>query len=71
MVYDGCPRSFSHGLWWERTKFGEVAIESCPNHSQGKATRACDEDLGGWQEADLFNCTSDLFLDLQKVVCID
>lgn len=68
VVYDGCPRSFSHGLWWERTLFGKIALESCPSHSQGKASRACDEALGGWQEPDLFNCTSDPFLDLRKVV---
>jgi hypothetical protein len=68
VVYDGCPRSFSRGLWWERTPFGKIALESCPSHSQGKASRACDETLGGWQEPDLFNCTSDPFLDLRKVV---
>ena len=68
VVYDGCPRSFSHGLWWERTPFGKIALESCPSHSQGKASRACDETLGGWQGPDLFNCTSDPFLDLRKVV---
>nr|CAD7592898.1 unnamed protein product [Timema genevievae] len=68
VVYDGCPRSFSCGLWWERTPFGKVAIESCPNHSQGRASRSCDEELGGWQEPDLFNCTSDYFLDLRKVL---
>ncbi|XP_049833037.1 protocadherin-like wing polarity protein stan isoform X1 [Schistocerca gregaria] len=68
VVYDGCPRSFAGGLWWERTKFGHIALESCPSHSQGKASRACDEELGGWQEPDLFNCTSDPFLDLRKVL---
>ncbi|XP_066994105.2 protocadherin-like wing polarity protein stan [Anabrus simplex] len=67
VVYDGCPRSFSHGLWWERTKFGHVALTPCPSHSQGKASRGCDEEFG-WQEPDLFNCTSDLFLDLRKVL---
>ncbi|KAJ4450280.1 hypothetical protein ANN_01700 [Periplaneta americana] len=68
VVYDGCPRSFSRGLWWERTSFGKIALESCPSHSQGKASRACDETLGGWQDPDLFNCTSDPFLDLRKVL---
>ncbi|KAJ8866710.1 hypothetical protein PR048_032571 [Dryococelus australis] len=67
VVYDGCPRSFSCGLLWDRTRFGNVAIESCPSHSQGKASRSCDEELGGWQEPDLFNCTSDPFLDLSKL----
>ncbi|KAK7789529.1 hypothetical protein R5R35_000833 [Gryllus longicercus] len=67
VVYDGCPRSFSNNLWWERTLFGHVALSSCPARSQGKASRACDEDTG-WQEPDLFNCTSDLFLDLRKVL---
>ncbi|XP_063227767.1 protocadherin-like wing polarity protein stan [Bacillus rossius redtenbacheri] len=68
VVYDGCPRSFACSLLWARTHFGQVAVESCPSHSQGKASRSCDEEMGGWQEPDLFNCTSDPFLDLSKVL---
>ncbi|XP_052128982.1 protocadherin-like wing polarity protein stan isoform X1 [Frankliniella occidentalis] len=68
VVYDGCPRSFAAGMWWERTKFGQTVIESCPGHSHGKASRVCDDALGGWQEPDLFNCTSDAFLDLRRVL---
>lgn len=34
--------------------------------SHGKASRICDNDLGGWQEPDLLNCTSDKFLELRK-----
>lgn len=71
VVYDGCPRSFAAGMWWERTKFGQTIIESCPGHSHGKASRVCDDALGGWQDPDLFNCTSDPFLDLRRVVSVD
>lgn len=35
VVYDGCPRSFTHGVWWPRTKFGIEAIADCPS---GKET---------------------------------
>lgn len=35
VVYDGCPKSYAGGLWWPRTKFGQVAIEHCPLGSQG------------------------------------
>ena len=69
MVYDGCPKSFSFGLWWDRTTFGEVATASCPVGSVGKAKRSCNGDTSGWDEPDLFNCTSDKFVSLHKVVC--
>ena len=68
VVYDACPRSYSDGLWWERTKFGNTAILSCPEHALGKASRVCDDALGGWQAPDLFNCTSKAFLNLRRTV---
>lgn len=64
VVYDGCPRSFN-GLWWPRTRFGENSVENCPKGSQGKALRSCDNQTG-WQAPDMFNCTSDLFVELKK-----
>lgn len=63
MVYDGCPRSYSDGLWWPRTLFGMTAIEDCPGTAEGKASRSCDDKLGGWQPPDLFNCTSEAFIE--------
>ncbi|KAL7299168.1 hypothetical protein TKK_0007766 [Trichogramma kaykai] len=63
VVYDGCPRSYAEGLWWPRTKFGQVAIEHCPGSAEGKASRMCSDKLNGWQDADLFNCTSEAFID--------
>lgn len=66
VVYDGCPRSFSDKLWWPRTPFGQTSLENCPRGAQGKASRSCDNQLGGWQKPDMFNCTSDLFVELRK-----
>lgn len=68
VVYDGCPRSSSEGIWWPRTVFDSEAIENCPKTTVGKASRSCDNDLGGWQEADMFNCTSDRFMELRQEV---
>lgn len=63
VVYDGCPRSFAEGLWWPRTKFGVTAVEDCPGTAEGKTSRSCDDKLGGWQPPDLFNCTSEAFVE--------
>lgn len=51
---------------WPRTPFGQTANETCPKGSHGKASRSCDNQLGGWQNPDMFNCTSDLFVELRK-----
>lgn len=51
------------GLWWPRMKFGSTAIEDCPGTAEGKASRSCDDNLGGWQAPDLFNCTSEAFIE--------
>lgn len=56
-------RSFADGLWWSRTKFGQTAIEDCPGTAEGKASRSCSDSLGGWQAPDLFNCTSEAFIE--------
>uniref|UniRef100_A0A182NV34 Protocadherin-like wing polarity protein stan n=1 Tax=Anopheles dirus TaxID=7168 RepID=A0A182NV34_9DIPT len=66
VVYDGCPKSHSAGLWWPRTAFGELAVENCPSPARGKGTRRCDQVQSGWGTADMFNCTSEAFLDLRK-----
>ncbi|KAJ0179731.1 hypothetical protein K1T71_004322 [Dendrolimus kikuchii] len=67
VVYDGCPRSFSHGVWWPRTKFGIEATTDCPTGTSGKATRKCDEtQVIPWQEPDMFNCTTSTFYQLRK-----
>ncbi|XP_022815994.1 protocadherin-like wing polarity protein stan isoform X3 [Spodoptera litura] len=67
VVYDGCPRSFSHGVWWPRTKFGIEAVTDCPTGTSGKATRMCDEtQVVPWQEPDMFNCTTSTFYQLRK-----
>ncbi|XP_063987386.1 protocadherin-like wing polarity protein stan [Diachasmimorpha longicaudata] len=65
VVYDGCPRSYSQGLWWPRTKFGLNAVEDCPGTAEGKSSRSCDDKLGGWQPPDLFNCTSEAFIEIR------
>ncbi|XP_049292738.1 protocadherin-like wing polarity protein stan isoform X2 [Anopheles funestus] len=66
VVYDGCPKSHSAGLWWPRTAFGELAVENCPAPARGKGTRRCDQVQSGWGTPDMFNCTSEAFLDLRK-----
>lgn len=66
VVYDSCPRSFAAGVWWPRTPLGQIAIESCPSPAFGKGRRVCDGDRGGWSHPDMFNCTSEQFIDLRK-----
>ncbi|XP_053689361.1 protocadherin-like wing polarity protein stan isoform X2 [Sabethes cyaneus] len=66
VVYDACPKSFAAGLWWPRTAFGETAIQNCPLPARGKGIRKCDLVQGGWGQPDMFNCTSEQFLDLRK-----
>lgn len=68
VIYDGCPRNYLEGVWWPRTTFGEIAEENCPAGSVGRADRACDSLLGGWQLPDMFNCTSEYFIELRKQV---
>ncbi|XP_055704133.1 protocadherin-like wing polarity protein stan [Phlebotomus papatasi] len=64
VVYDACPRSFSAGLWWPRTPIGLTATESCPLPARGKGFRVCDSN--GWSHPDMFNCTSEPFIELRK-----
>lgn len=66
VVYDACPRSFAAGVWWPRTPFGQTALENCPTPSKGKGSRVCDSTSSGWGTPDMFNCTSEPFLELRK-----
>ncbi|XP_044577360.1 protocadherin-like wing polarity protein stan isoform X2 [Cotesia glomerata] len=70
VIYNGCPKSYAGGLWWPQTLFNKtgdspvvvVVFENCPGTAQGMASRQCDSESGGWQSPDLFNCTSDIFI---------
>ncbi|XP_067630827.1 protocadherin-like wing polarity protein stan [Eurosta solidaginis] len=66
VVYDACPRSFAAGIWWPRTPLGSTTVENCPTPARGKGQRTCDAMSGGWNQPDMFNCTSDPFVELRK-----
>ncbi|XP_041858937.1 cadherin EGF LAG seven-pass G-type receptor 3 [Melanotaenia boesemani] len=63
VIYDGCPKTITQGIWWPRTKFNLPAAVSCPKGSVGAAIRHCDVERG-WLEPDLYNCTSPPFVEL-------
>ncbi|XP_041417672.1 cadherin EGF LAG seven-pass G-type receptor 3 isoform X1 [Xenopus laevis] len=72
VIYDGCPKTLTVGVWWPRTKFGLPAAVPCPKGSwglrgKGAAIRHCD-DVKGWLEPDLFNCTSPAFVELSPML---
>ncbi|KAG8196305.1 hypothetical protein JTE90_013792 [Oedothorax gibbosus] len=69
VVYDGCPQSFSMGIWWDRTLFDQESSHACPKGAVGKATRYCAQDTG-WEEPDLFKCTSETFLELADQLAV-
>uniref|UniRef100_H2MVT5 Cadherin EGF LAG seven-pass G-type receptor 1a n=1 Tax=Oryzias latipes TaxID=8090 RepID=H2MVT5_ORYLA len=69
VVYEGCPRAFDAGIWWPKTKFGLPAAMDCPRGSIGKAIRHCSDEKG-WLSPELFNCTTDTFSHLRKLVNI-
>lgn len=66
VVYDSCPRSFSSGVWWPRTPLGQATMENCPLPAVGRGLRKCDAIFGGWSIPDMFNCTSEPFIELRK-----
>ncbi|CRK90013.1 CLUMA_CG003735, isoform A [Clunio marinus] len=66
VVYDACPKTFAAGVWWTRTSFGQAAVENCPLPARGKGIRTCDDSSGGWGVPNMFNCTSEPFLELRK-----
>uniref|UniRef100_A0A3B3UW61 Cadherin EGF LAG seven-pass G-type receptor 3 n=1 Tax=Poecilia latipinna TaxID=48699 RepID=A0A3B3UW61_9TELE len=69
VIYDGCPKTITQGIWWPRTKFNLPAAVPCPKGSlpflppSGAAIRHCDVERG-WLEPDLYNCTSPPFVEL-------
>ncbi|ELT95736.1 hypothetical protein CAPTEDRAFT_182594 [Capitella teleta] len=65
VIYGSCPKDHSAGIWWPRTKTGEVAEEACPFGTEGLSQRECN-DTDGWTKPDLFDCTSKKFVDLRK-----
>ncbi|XP_040214880.1 cadherin EGF LAG seven-pass G-type receptor 3 [Rana temporaria] len=67
VIYDGCPKTLTSGVWWPRTKSRLPAAVPCPKGSLGSAIRHCD-DIKGWMEPDLFNCTSPAFMELSALL---
>uniref|UniRef100_A0A8C5N1A1 Cadherin EGF LAG seven-pass G-type receptor 3 n=1 Tax=Leptobrachium leishanense TaxID=445787 RepID=A0A8C5N1A1_9ANUR len=67
VIYDGCPKTLTVGVWWPRTKFSLPAAVPCPKGSLGAAIRHCD-DVKGWLQPDLFNCTSPAFMELSALL---
>uniref|UniRef100_A0A3P8VAA9 Cadherin EGF LAG seven-pass G-type receptor 3 n=1 Tax=Cynoglossus semilaevis TaxID=244447 RepID=A0A3P8VAA9_CYNSE len=67
VIYDGCPKTITQGIWWPRTKFNLPAAVPCPKGSVGAAIRHCDVDRG-WLEPDLYNCTSPPFVELNAAL---
>lgn len=64
VVYDACPKTFSDGIWWEKTQPDRIVTQQCPpSTSTGPATRYCNKDHE-WQKANLFDCISNTFTDL-------
>uniref|UniRef100_A0A674MGA6 Cadherin EGF LAG seven-pass G-type receptor 3 n=1 Tax=Takifugu rubripes TaxID=31033 RepID=A0A674MGA6_TAKRU len=67
VIYDGCPKTITQGIWWPRTKFNLPAAVSCPKGSVGAAIRHCDVERG-WLEPELYNCTSPPFVELNAAL---
>lgn len=38
VIYDGCPKTITQGIWWPRTKFNLPAAVPCPKGSVGLYT---------------------------------
>lgn len=66
VVYDACPRSFAAGIWWPRTPLGGITVENCPLPARGKGQRSCDSQTGSWSSPDMYNCTSEPFVELRR-----
>ncbi|XP_051964502.1 cadherin EGF LAG seven-pass G-type receptor 3-like [Xyrauchen texanus] len=67
VIYDGCPKTITSGIWWPRTKFNLPAAVPCPKGSVGTAIRHCDGERG-WLDPDLYNCTSPPFVELNTAL---
>ncbi|CAH1394992.1 unnamed protein product [Nezara viridula] len=68
VIYGGCPRSKAGGVWWERSDYGTLSSVACPQGTNGRATRLCDRSLPGWRAPDVFNCTSNSFIQLRRLL---
>uniref|UniRef100_A0A8C3R7R4 Cadherin EGF LAG seven-pass G-type receptor 1 n=1 Tax=Cyanoderma ruficeps TaxID=181631 RepID=A0A8C3R7R4_9PASS len=66
VIYNGCPKAFEAGIWWPQTKFGQPAAVPCPKGSVGNAVRHCNIEKG-WLPPELFNCTTNTFVDLKNM----
>uniref|UniRef100_A0A8C3K682 Cadherin EGF LAG seven-pass G-type receptor 1 n=1 Tax=Calidris pygmaea TaxID=425635 RepID=A0A8C3K682_9CHAR len=66
VIYNGCPKAFEAGIWWPQTKFGQPAAVPCPKGSVGNAVRHCNIEKG-WLPPELFNCTTNTFVDLKTM----
>ncbi|XP_012939635.1 cadherin EGF LAG seven-pass G-type receptor 1 [Aplysia californica] len=62
--YDDCPRNHASNIWWDPIAFGKEAEQDCPTGATGNARRKCTQ-KDSWHEADLFDCTSDSFKELE------
>lgn len=40
VIYDGCPKTITQGIWWPRTKFNLPAAVPCPKGSVGVFTHS-------------------------------
>ena len=66
-VYNGCPKNFAEGVWWDSIKFNSMTVQDCPRGAQGQGSRRCLPVLGG-EDADMFDCVSDSFALLREPV---
>ncbi|XP_013422113.1 cadherin EGF LAG seven-pass G-type receptor 1-like, partial [Lingula anatina] len=65
VVYGKCPKGFSDNILWLQVPYGETAVQDCPDGTRGQASRHCDLETG-WQNPDVFNCTSNLFKEIES-----
>lgn len=64
VIYNACPKTFSDGIWWEKTPLDKLAQQQCPpSTSTGLATRFCHKSEG-WQKPNMFDCISNTFTEL-------
>nr|AFI99116.1 seven transmembrane protocadherin flamingo [Clytia hemisphaerica] len=66
-INNSCPRTYVDGIWWRRAARGVTQRERCPFNAVGNATRHCDP-RKGWQPPDFFDCTSQLFSNIQTLL---
>lgn len=47
VIYDGCPKTITQGIWWPRTKFNLPAAVPCPKGSVGPCARTYSHTISG------------------------